>query len=413
MPHFDCLITNGRVIDPSQNIDRITQIAIREGKIAAIDDALEASSANETYDASGQLVTPGLVDLHIHGYEHVTPLGIDVDHFCLGRGVTTAVDAGSAGCDTFPGFRTYAAERCRTRLLAFLHISRAGLAFSSRTGGDDPGELETMKLVHTQDCIDCIEANRDLLIGVKIRLSSSIADDGKNEAESYQRAREAANRAGVPLMTHHNFSAVSLEDCPGLMKKGDIYTHCFHGYPSTILEPDSKKIISCVEEARSKGVLFDVGHGMGSFSWPVAEACAKQGIWPDTISTDIHSLNIDGPVYDLPTVMSRLWHIGMPLVDVVRASTIAPAKAIGWDHQIGTLEVGREADITVLGIEESRLDLEDCHAQLRPLRKRLIPKAVWRAGKPGIVTKPNRIPNPDTYQPAIEWRDKLVIRDDS
>ncbi|MBT5709104.1 MAG: amidohydrolase family protein [Verrucomicrobia bacterium] len=196
------------------------------------------------------------------------------------------------------------------------------------------------------------------------------------------------------------------------MKKGDIYTHCFHGYPNTILEPKSKKIISCVEKARSEGVLFDVGHGMGSFSWPVAEACARQGIWPDTISTDIHSLNIDGPVYDLPTVMTRLLHIGMPLVEVVRASTIAPAKAIGWDHQIGTLEVGREADITVLHIEDSNLDLEDCHAQLRPLRTRLIPKAVWRAGKPGVITKPDRIPNPDTYQPAIDWREKLVIRDD-
>ena len=412
MSQFDWLITNGRVIDPSQNIDRITRIGIQDGRIEAISDALEPADADEIYDASEQIVTPGLVDLHIHGYQHVTPLGIDVDHFCLGRGVTTAVDAGSAGCDTFPGFRAYAAKQCQTRLLAFLHISRAGLAFSSRTGGDDPGELETLKLVHTQDCIDCIEANRDLLVGVKIRLSSSIADEGRNEAESYDRAREAANRTNVPLMTHHNFSSVSLEDCPGLMKKGDIYTHCFHGYPSTILEPNSKRIISCVEQAKTKGVIFDVGHGMGSFSWPVAEACAEQGLWPDTISTDIHSLNIDGPVYDLPTVMTRLLNIGMPLVEVVRASTIAPAEAIAWADKIGSLEIGREADIAVLRLEDSDLDLEDCHAQLRPIQKRLIPKAVWRAGQPGVITKPERIPNPDTYQPAIDWRDKLIIQDD-
>lgn len=411
MAAFDWLITNGRVIDPHQSIDRITQIAIKGSRIAALGDSLSSVDATQVYDAKGQIITPGLIDLHIHGYHHVTPLGVDVDHFCLGRGVTTAVDAGSAGCDTFAGFRHYAAELSRTRLLALLHISRAGLAFSSRTGGEDPGELETLKLVNAGDCIDCVEANRDLIVGIKIRLSASIADEGRNEATAFERAQEAARIVQLPLMTHHNFSSIPLEDCPGKMGSGDIYTHCFHAYPNTILKAESHELHPAVIRARSQGVLFDLGHGMGSFSWTVAEACASQEFWPNTISTDIHSLNIDGPVYDMPTVMTRMLRVGMPLTDVIRASTINPAKAIGWEDRIGTLEVGREADITALRLAESSLELEDCHAQLRKLSHRIVPQSVWRAGQQGTITAAKRFPNPESYTAAIEWRSKLIIQD--
>jgi dihydroorotase len=408
---FDWLIINGRVIDPAQEIDEISRLGIRDGRIAAMASDLEVDQAHQVFDATGLLITPGLVDLHIHGYQHVTPLGVDVDHYCLGRGVTTAVDAGSAGCDTFPGFRAFAAERTRTRLLAFLHISRAGLAFSSRTGGDDAGELETPKLLHTGDCLACIDTNRDLIVGVKIRLSASIADNGRYEALAYDRAREAARNAELPLMTHHNFSSVELEDCPGKLKPGDIYTHCFHAYPSTILNPTDQSVFECVKRAKENGVLFDIGHGMGSFSWPVAEACISSEFLPDIISTDIHTLNQEGPVYDLPTVMSRLLHVGMSLTDVVRASTTTPARAIGWDDRIGSLQIGREADIAALKLSASPIELEDCHAQLRPLKQRLIPQAVWRAGERAEITAPEALPNTSSYPEAIAWKNKLVISD--
>ena len=411
MASYDWLITNGRVIDPKQVIDRVTHVAIQDSRIAAIDDSLSPDDASQVYDASGQIITPGLIDIHIHGYHHVTPLGIDVDHFCLGRGVTTAVDAGSAGCDTFEGFRHFASAQAKTRLLAFLHISRAGLAFSSRTGGEDPGELETLKLVNARDCINCIEANRDLIVGVKIRLSSSIADDGRNEAIAFERALEAARAVKLPLMTHHNFSSIPLENCPGQMTEGDIYTHCFHAYPNTIVKANTLQIFESVSRARSQGVLYDIGHGMGSFSWTVAEACAEQGFWPDTISTDIHSLNMDGPVYDMPTVMTRLLQVGMPLTEVIRASTLNAAQAIGWDDRIGSLEIGREADITALRLDDSSLELEDCHAQLRPLSRQILPQAVWRAGVPGGITRPHRFPNPESFEAAIEWRSKLIVQD--
>ncbi len=408
---IDWLIRGGRVIDPSQEFDRVADVAIREQRIVGISDQFHPDQAEQTFDARGLIITPGLIDLHIHGYQHVTPLGIDVDHYCLGRGVTTAVDAGSAGCDTFPGFREYAVARSRTRLLAFLHISRAGLAFATRTGSDDPGELETLKLIHTEDCIACLEANRDVLVGVKIRLSSSIANQGANEAESYRRAQAAAAAASLPLMTHHNFSSVSLEDCPGKLRSGDIYTHCFHGYPSTILQAENRQLEGAVLAARDRGVLMDIGHGMGSFSWPVAEAAISQGFLPDTISTDIHQLNLEGPVYDLPTCMSRLLQAGMSLDQVIAAVTSAPARAIGWEDRIGTLRPGAEADITALALEDSALELEDCHAQLRTLHQVFEPRAVWRAGQSAAITHPQQRPNPATYDTAIAWRDKLVIRD--
>ena len=172
MKSYSWIIKGGRVIDPANGIDGIRDVAIEAGRIVAVAEAeaLDYDGAEQVYDATGKLVVPGLIDIHAHTYHLVTPLGVDADYYCLGRGVTTAVDAGSAGCDNFPGFRAFTVERAKTRLLAFLNISRAGLAFVSRFGDDVPRELDLLKLIHTQDCIDCIESNRDLLIGVKVAM---------------------------------------------------------------------------------------------------------------------------------------------------------------------------------------------------------------------------------------------------
>jgi len=406
----DWIIKGGRVVDPANQLDATMDVAIADGRIAAVEDSIDQSAARKVFDAGGKIVTPGLVDLHIHGYHLATPLGIDVDHHCLGRGVTTAVDAGSAGCDTFAGLRTYVAERIKTRLLAFLNISRAGLSFAGPSAGGIPGELDLMKLVVTEDCVECIEANRDLLIGVKIRLSEEIADEGRNEAESYRRALEAAAAVKLPLMVHHTFSTVPLESCPGKMTTGDIYTHMMMGYKSTIVDPEKRCVQPVVREARERGVLFDIGHGLGSFSWPTAEVCADEQFWPDTISTDLYSLSWDGPAYDLPTVMSKLLHLGMPLGEVIKATTIAPARAIGWSDRIGTLDLGREADVTVLNLDVVDVEMEDCQAHMRGLRQRLTADAVWRAGEPGAITQPPRWPNRERIAEWEAWRPFLVVR---
>ena len=410
---FDWLIRCGRVIDPANGLDGCFDVAISEGRIAAVDANLDSGSARNTYDAGGKLVTPGLVDLHTHTYDLVTPLGIDADHYCLGRGVTTAVDTGSAGCDTFPGFRAFSVERFRTRVLAFLNISRAGLAVGGATDRDAAGELESPKFIHAGDCAACIEANRDLLVGVKVRLSASIADNGRNEALAYRKAREAAAAAGTPLMVHHSFSTVPVEEAPGHMRRGDVYTHCYHGYESTIIDPDTRAIHPSVTEARERGVLFDIGHGMGAFSWTVAEICAARNFWPDAVSTDMHSLTCEGPGYDLPTVMSKLLHVGMPLIEVVRASTVNAAAAIGWQDRVGTLGVGREADVAVLSLNEVDAELEDCQGQTRRVSRRLAADAVWRAGEPAAITEPEQWPNPGNAEKAKAGWPQLLIRDDT
>ncbi|MFM1547972.1 MAG: amidohydrolase/deacetylase family metallohydrolase [Lentisphaeria bacterium] len=413
MNSCDVLIKNGRVIDPANNVDGHFDVAISGGRIAAVAADIKDDAA-EVFDADGLIVTPGLVDLHVHVYDKVIPLAIDPDHYCLGRGTTTVVDAGSAGADNFAGFRAFAIDRCRTRILGFLNISRMGLACSG-LGGDSnvPGELDLIKFASTGDCVNCIEVNRDVLVGVKIRLSDSIADDGRNEQAAFELAVEAARATKLPLMTHHSFSTVSLEDCPGNMVAGDVYTHCFHGFPSTILNPDTTEIEVPVQRARDNGVLFDIGMGQGSFNWTVAEFATRAGFWPDTIGTDLHAGNCEGPTYDMPTTMSRILHLGMPLPEVIRCSTVEPARAVGWDDRIGTLGQGRDADVSVFAIETVDMDLEDCQSQMRRISQLLVPKAVWRAGKPAAITEPRAFPNAETIKAQKIWWPRLLIRDES
>jgi len=414
MRKLELIIRGGHVIDPANHVDAVLDIGVCDGRISAIEHSIDPELGDATYDASGKIVTPGLVDLHVHGYHLVSPLGVPVDHYCLGRGVTTAVDAGSSGCSTFAGFRAFAIERAKTRLLAFLNISCSGLAFGG-LGGDDsvPGELELLKLASVRGCVDCVELNRDVLVGVKIRLSASIADEGRNEAEAYRRALEASQALRLPLMVHHALSTVSIDDCPGRMQPGDIYTHAYHGFTSSIVDAVTREPHRAVIEARKRGVVFDIGHGQGSFNWTVAELCAREGFWPDTISTDIHSGTCEGPAYDMPTVMTRLLHVGMPLNEVIARSTIEPAKCIGWQDRIGTLGVGREADIAVLSVEDVDMVLEDCQSQLRRIKQRLVPQAVWRAGVVHAITHPKRFPNPETIQAQRSWWQQLQIRDES
>jgi dihydroorotase len=328
----DLLIAGGRVIDPANGVDGVADVAVAAGRVVAVGRDLRHSfCAAQTHDAGGQIVTPGLVDAHGHFYRHCTPLGEPADEVCLGRGVTTAVDAGSAGATTFEGFRKFAAEPARTRLLCILNASMHGLASAGSTGGGAGGELDSLNQVrspaglHAWACLThplravlyvvqvqveplvrCIEANRDLVVGVKVRLSADAANDGKNELEAYRRALRACELASVPLMTHHTFSTVPLTQCPGedaspiRMRAGDLYTHSFHGFETTIIEEG--RVAAAAWEAKRRGVLFDVGHGQGSFNWTVAKIATDEGFWPDIISTDIHRDSRHGPCYDLPTV---------------------------------------------------------------------------------------------------------------
>lgn len=222
-------------------------------------------------------------------------------------------------------------------------------------------------------------------------------------------------------MVHHTMSTVKTQvgpddstelGCPRDLRPGDLYTHTFHPYRSCIVDEETLAIYPDVTRAKERGVLFDVGHGQGSFGWTVAEICARSNFYPDTISTDLHTGNHRGPVYDLPTVMSKFLHLGMPLSDVIRAVTSTPAKAIGLGNVIGSLTPGKEADITVLKIHDGQFPMEDSQSQVRVLEKLLKPVTVWRAGVAYPITEPNPFPNRQAMNiNSREW-DNIRVRDD-
>lgn len=385
----DLVIENGVVIDPANYIDQVPlNIAVKDGKILDVfEPGVNTYLAPERYNASGCYVTPGFIDAHVHCYEHVTPLGVNPDDTCLAHGVTTVVDAGSAGCGTFKGLRKFIMERSRTRVLAFLHISSHGLAAAGCSAKASGGELDSLSHVQLDDCVKCIEENKDVIVGIKIRLSESISNAGANEEEAYRRALTASQRTNLPLMVHHSISTIPLAkdsdaklSCPGDLRPGDIYTHTFHAHMSTIADLDQNKLNAVIHKSRQNAVLFDVGHGQGSFSWKVSEIASQEGFYPDLISTDLHLLSVDGPAYDLVTVMSKFLHLGMSLYDIVKAVTSQAAAAIGWSDQIGSLSKGKIADITILRLDKGEFMLEDCEDHFRTCKQLLQPVAVWKSG---------------------------------
>eukprot|EP00093_Oithona_nana_P013343 13343.XXX_268142_265920_1 [CDS] Oithona nana genome sequencing. len=383
---YDLVIRNGRLIDPANSIDEILDLAVQDGKIAEVGIGLPKGRKQDV-DATDCIVTPGLIDIHTHVYEHATLLGINPDQTCLSRGVTTVVDAGSAGCMTFRGLRKYICEKSATRVLALLNIACHGLAGAGCAGEEfgPGGENDHLNALKLRQCIECIEANRDLIV----RLDRNITDNGRTELEAFSRAQMASASCKVPLMVHHTNSNIKLESgkdalisCPGSLKKGDVYTHTFHGHQSSIYDPTTKTIHpSIMQLQRNVGVLFDVGHGQGSFDWKVAEAAAQQGFWTDLISTDLHSGNVNGLAKDLPNVMTKLKAVGMPIPKIIEASTWAPAKAINREDDLGSLSIGREADISLLQVRQHQQKMEDSFGVCKIVEETIVPKAVWRAGQ--------------------------------
>lgn len=199
--------------------------------------------------------------------------------------------------------------------------------------------------------------------------------------------------------------------CPRDMRPGDIYTHTYHGYTSSIIDASTGTIHPEVVDAKRRGVLFDVGHGQGAFNWTVTEICAKKKFWPDIIGSDLHTGNQNGPAYDLPMVMSKFFHLGMSITDLIKAATATPAQAINQSHVIGSLTVGQQADITVLKIIDTDIDLEDCQSQTRRVKKLIRPVAVWKGGRPFDITKPAFFPNTDARARNASAWNTIIIRD--
>lgn len=372
--NVDLLLKNGIIVDPSQNLNGAYDIALSGGRIHRFGKNLESQgiTAKQVLDISGKIVTPGFIDLHVHVFAGISHYGVDVDPSCLRRGVTTAVDAGSAGAHTFAGFRRYIIDVCQTRLYAMLNISSAGMLT------DDVGELEEIRFADVNRAVKVCEANRDVILGIKVRLSPAVT--GTNGREALKRAREAADATNRMLMVHPNAADFPLSDILAELKAGDILTHCFHGKANGILD-DNTKVKREVYRAIERGVIFDVGHGKGSFSFDVARNALSQGVQPHTISSDLHTYNINGPVYDLATTVSKFLYLGFSLDEAIRKVTFTPACAIQCEHEIGSLREGACADATVLDLIEQNCDLTDCEGKTVTGHQKLIPYIVIRQGR--------------------------------
>lgn len=372
----DLAVVGGRVLDPASAHDGNLDVTIDGGRIVEIGPGSSAKvdagpEAAETVDATGLLLVPGLVDLHTHLYEGVSHYGIDADTHCLARGVTTAVDAGSSGAQTFPGFRRYVVERSDTRILAFLNVAVQGMVTAL------VGELEDLRWASVDQAVDRAREHPDTIVGVKVRLGYQMV--GNDPAPALELARQASDRLGLPLMVHIIDMRRPITWLLPLLGQGDIVTHCFHANEGGILQPDGR-LRPGVADARARGVLFDVGHGVGSFAYRVARAAMAQDFPPDSVSSDLHAHNVDGPVFDQATTLSKLLHVGMSLADVVRATTAAPAAALRRTDTMGALRPGREADITGLELRTGEWRLEDGTGETEAMGTLVVPRLVVRAG---------------------------------
>ena len=351
MLQYDLLIANGEVIDPATKTRQRLDVAIAGGRIARVGAYIPAEEAGWVLDATDRLVVPGLIDMHTHlGFELHT-IVVEADDICPRSGVTTAVDMGSTGAFAFPWYREKVQKRATTRVLEFLNIASLG-TIAIHT----PYYVERYgRYIDERDTLRIIEENREYIRGIKVFATSAMV--GEWALGAVQAAKRVAKAAGVPVAVHVSVAPPAVEDILTQLEAGDIMTHSFTPHTQGILDEDGR-VRPAVREARARGVLFDLGHGAGSFSFRVAEKALAQGFLPDTISTDIYYANIESPVMDLPTTMSKFLNLGLSLEETVARSTLHPAQALG-DAERGTLQPGQIADVAVLALREGQFPLID------------------------------------------------------
>ncbi len=377
----DVVLRGGRVIDPGTGRDEVTDVAFADGKVAAVGAGLQAARER---DVAGCIVMPGNIDFHTHVYWGGTSISIDADALARRAGTTTWLDVGSAGPGNFAGFRTHVMEHSQTRILAYLHVGHAGIFAFSKTVM--VGESLDMRLMDTANCAEVARAHPDLIRGIKVRVGANTS--GVNGIAPLYHALEAADRAGLPVMCHIDRPPPRYTDVLAELRPGDTLTHCFKPFPNAPCTADGQVKEACWA-ARERGVLFDIGHGAGSFDFGVAEAMLKAGFPPDIISSDVHVLCIDGPAFDNRETMSKFLMLGMALPEIVRAVTATPANALRRPD-LADLSVGSTGDATVMRLEEGRFTFADVSGQTREGRQRfaldsvVVGGALWHeAGEPG------------------------------
>lgn len=353
-PRFDTIITGGEVVDPGSGLSGKLDVGIAGGKIAAVEAGLSPADAANVIDATGQYVVPGLIDLHTHVYWGATYWGVRPDPIAASTGVTTWLDVGSAGSFSLPGFRKYIVEQNKSKVFALLNLSSIGLI------------AQTWELANLDYCnVDLAELmtnlNRDIVLGIKARIDSSTTRG--TGIRPLELARELADRVGLPLMVHIGLAPPTLSEIATYLRPGDILTHCFTGHSNKIIGPDNT-FLPYMKELHDQGLVLDIGHGAGSFSFDTAEAMLAQGVMPDVISTDIHQMAIQGPMFDMPVTLSKFLHLGMSLADVIERATSKPAAAMRRPD-LGSLKPGSAADVALFTTEEGDFTFQDIFMNVR------------------------------------------------
>lgn len=368
----DLVIAGARVIDPSLGIDAVRDVAFDDGRVAALGEGLQG---RERRDGTGMILTPGLIDLHTHVYWGGTSLGIDAPAYGRKTAATTVVDTGSAGPGNFAGFRVHVIEKSDVRILVYLHVSFAGIyAFSPTIM---VGESTDMRLMAAREAVEVARGNPDHVIGIKVRVGRN--SSGDNGIGPLLVGLDAADRAGIPLMLHIDEAPPTYSEVVDLLRPGDVLTHCFRPFPNAPCDADGR-VREAVWRARERGVLFDIGHGMGSFSWETARAMVDEGFWPDSISSDVHAMCVDGPAHDLLRTMTKFLALGMPLDEVIRAATETPARALRRPD-LGTLAVGAAGDASLIALEDREIALKDVLGELVNHPQRLVAKGMVLGGR--------------------------------
>ena len=369
---YDLVIKGGTVVDPSQGLHETRDVGLSAGKVAAIEASIPRREAREVLDAEGLIVTPGLIDLHVHAYWGVCAYGVEPDLSNIARGVTTAMDCGSAGARTFPAFRRYIMERSDTRLFALLNISAMGII------SHEIGELPDQRWADVDEAIEVGRLNRDLVKGIKVRLSKGIVDND-SKVDMLKRAIEAAEALDALVMVHVGDRETPLDTLTPMLRPGDVVTHAFR-YEGGVVGED-RHVLEGLWEDKQRGIIFDVGHGAGSFSFDTADHAMSQGFFPDNISSDVSTISIEGPVFDLVTTISKFLHIGLSLNDVIRLCTASAASAMAVDDELGTLKVGAEGDVTVLSLDEGEYTFTDAQGVSVTAGQRLNHVATVKGGQ--------------------------------
>jgi dihydroorotase len=389
---YDTLVKGGHLLDPAAGRNGPFDVALAGGRVAAVDSGIPADAAYRVIDAAGRYVTPGLIDFHSHVFHQFTYWGVDPDTIGPRAGVTTWVDAGSAGAITLPGFRRYIAEPATSRIRAFMNISYIGLIGPEY-------ELRSMEYCDLDLFERIYRLHTDMIVGVKVRSSSPTV--GANGVEPLRQARRAAEMCELPVMVHIADAPPAIEEVLALMAPGDIITHCFSGATMKLVDDDGN-VKDAAKRAVDAGVILDVGHGAGGCTFASAEAMIAAGLVPDMISTDLHQMSHHGaavmtsdaadsafirirdddtPKFDLSVALSKFMATGLSLEQVITASTARPAELMGRSGEIGTLAPGARADLAVFDLEQGSFEFIDVEGASRTGTQRLVNVTTLIAGR--------------------------------